>query len=37
MEAFEKAGIPLLCIEVDQQTTAFEQIKTRLQGFVEAL
>ena len=37
MEAFEKAGIPLLCVEVDQQSTAFEQIKTRIQGFVESL
>lgn len=37
MDAFEKAGIPLLCIEVDQQTNAFEQVKTRIQGFVESI
>jgi len=37
MQAFEQAGIPLLSVEVDQQTTAFEQVRTRLQGFVESL
>lgn len=37
MEACEKANIPLLNLEIDQQTTAFEQAKTRIQSFVETL
>ena len=34
---FEKAGIPLLYIDIDQQTTAFEQARTRIQSFTEML
>lgn len=37
MKACEKVGIPLLVIEIDQQSIAFEQIKTRIQGFMELL
>jgi bcr-type benzoyl-CoA reductase subunit C len=33
----EKAGIPSLSIEIDQETTSFEQIKTRVQSFREML
>ena len=32
---FEEAGIKNLLIEVDQEVTSFEQVKTRLQSFVE--
>ncbi len=35
MEACQKAGIPYLTIEIDQQATAYEQIRTRIQGFTE--
>ena len=35
METCEEAGIPLLIIEIDQQSRSFEQIRTRLQSFVE--
>lgn len=34
---FEEKGIKNLVIEVDQEATAFEQAKTRLQSFVEML
>ena len=37
MDECKKAGIPLLTIEIDQQSTSFEQIRTRLQSFVETL
>lgn len=37
MKACEKAEIPLLVVEIDQQSNAFEQIKTRIQGFAENL
>lgn len=37
MDAFRVEGIPLLVVEIDQQTQAFEQVKTRIQGFVETL
>lgn len=37
MEACEEAGIPLLVLEIDQQSTAFEQARTRIQSFVETL
>ncbi len=37
MEECKKAGIPVLTIEIDQQSTSFEQIKTRLQSFVETM
>ncbi|WP_352419355.1 2-hydroxyacyl-CoA dehydratase family protein [Proteiniborus sp.] len=37
MSKMKEENIPLLVIEVDQQATAFEQINTRLQGFVESM
>ena len=37
MEAFKEAGIPLLVVEIDQQTRAYEQIMTRIQSFAETL
>ena len=37
MDAFQTAGIPLLVVEIDQQTRAYEQIMTRVQSFVETL
>ena len=37
MEECKKQGIPLLCIEMDQQSRSFEQIRTRIQGFTEQL
>lgn len=37
MTACEEAGIPMLVVEIDQQTTACEQVRTRIQGFVESL
>ncbi|MDR0570027.1 MAG: 2-hydroxyacyl-CoA dehydratase family protein [Clostridiales Family XIII bacterium] len=33
----EAAGVPVLCLEVDQQTDSFEQIRTRVQSFAETL
>lgn len=33
----EAAGIPFLYMEVDQQTTGFEQLRTRVQSFCEML
>ncbi|MBS4022338.1 MAG: 2-hydroxyacyl-CoA dehydratase [Dethiobacter sp.] len=33
----EKAGIPLLFIEVEQQMTSYGQLRTRLQAFMEML
>lgn len=33
----EKAGIPSLSIEIDQETSSFEQVKTRVQSFREML
>lgn len=37
MKALEEAEVPLLVVEIDQQSNAFEQIRTRVQGFVESL
>ena len=37
MEEMEKEGIPLLTIEIDQQSNSYEQIKTRIQSFVESM
>ncbi len=37
MSRMKEENIPLLVIEVDQQATTFEQINTRLQGFVESM
>ncbi len=34
---FEEKGIKNLMIEVDQEVSSFEQVKTRLQSFVEML
>ena len=34
---FEEKGIKNLMFEVDQELTSFEQVKTRLQSFVEML
>ncbi|MCY6355550.1 2-hydroxyacyl-CoA dehydratase subunit D [Clostridium sp. ZS2-4] len=34
---FEEAGIKSLYIEIDQEATAFEQVKTRVQSFAEML
>lgn len=34
---FEEAGIKSLYIEIDQESTSFEQIKTRVQSFGEML
>ena len=36
-QELENAGIRNLMIEVDQESTAFEQIRTRLQTFKEIL
>ena len=36
-KAFEEKGIKNLMFEVDQELTSFEQVKTRLQSFVEML
>ncbi|MBN7772973.1 2-hydroxyacyl-CoA dehydratase subunit D [Clostridium aminobutyricum] len=33
----EAAGIPMLYLEIDQQITSFEQIRTRVQSFTEML
>ena len=33
----EEAEVPMLYMEVDQQTTGFEQIRTRVQSFREML
>lgn len=37
MDAFQAAGIPLLVVEIDQQTRAYEQVMTRIQSFVDTL
>lgn len=37
MQEIEAEGIPLLYLEVDQQMTSFEQIRTRVQSFAEML
>jgi benzoyl-CoA reductase/2-hydroxyglutaryl-CoA dehydratase subunit BcrC/BadD/HgdB len=34
---FEKAGIPMLYLEIDQQMQSMEQIRTRIQAFTEML
>lgn len=34
---FEKAGIPMLYLEIDQQMQSLEQARTRIQGFNEIL
>lgn len=34
---FEEKGIKNLMIEIDQEATAFEQVKTRIQSFVEMM
>jgi len=36
-EELEKAGIPLLYLEIDQQLNSFAQIETRVQSFVEMM
>lgn len=36
-EELETAGIPVLYLEVDQQMTSFEQMRTRIQSFAEML
>ena len=36
-ETMEKAGIPCLYLDIDQQLTSFEQTKTRVQVFAEML
>ncbi|MDR2088630.1 MAG: 2-hydroxyacyl-CoA dehydratase family protein [Clostridiales Family XIII bacterium] len=36
-EELEAARIPILCLEIDQQMDSFEQIRTRVQSFVEML
>jgi len=36
-QQLEAAGIPSLMIEIDQQTTSFEQVRTRIQSFSEVL
>jgi benzoyl-CoA reductase/2-hydroxyglutaryl-CoA dehydratase subunit BcrC/BadD/HgdB len=36
-EIIEKAGIPLLHIETEQQLDSYEQIRTRIQSFAEML
>lgn len=33
----EAAGIPMLYMEIDQQVTSFEQLRTRIQSFAEML
>lgn len=37
LQEFEAAGVKNLYIEVDQESTAFEQVKTRIQSFAEIL
>ena len=37
LQEFEAAGVKKLYIEVDQESTAFEQVKTRIQTFAEIL
>ena len=37
LQEFEEAGVRNLQIEIDQESTAFEQIKTRIQTFAEIL
>lgn len=37
LQKFEAAGVKNLYIEVDQESTAFEQVKTRIQTFAEIL
>lgn len=37
LQEFEAAGVKNLYIEVDQESTAFEQVKTRIQTFTEIL
>ena len=37
LQVFEAAGVTNLYIEVDQESTAFEQVKTRIQTFAEIL
>jgi benzoyl-CoA reductase/2-hydroxyglutaryl-CoA dehydratase subunit BcrC/BadD/HgdB len=37
MEACEKAGIPFLRLDINQQDTGYEQAKTRIQSFAETL
>ena len=37
METCKEAGIPFLTIEIDQQSTSYEQIRTRIQSFTEQL
>lgn len=37
LDACKAAEIPCIMIEIDQQATAYEQIRTRLQGFSENL
>ena len=37
IQEFAAAGIPNLQIEIDQESTAFEQVKTRIQTFAEIL
>ena len=37
LQEFEAAGVKTLYIEVDQESTAFEQVKTRIQTFAEIL
>lgn len=37
MDACKSAGIPTITIEIDQQARAYEQIRTRVQGFAENL
>jgi len=34
---FEKVGIPMLYLEIDQQMQSMEQVRTRIQGFAEML
>ena len=34
---FEEKGVKNIMIEVDQEATAFEQVRTRLQSFVEMM
>ena len=37
LQEFEATGVRSLQIEVDQESTAFEQVKTRIQTFAEIL
>ena len=36
-EEVEAASVPMLYLEIDQQLTSFEQIRTRVQSFTEML